>query len=373
MQTRFGPDDDEAFYAARDELIDSYTSATQARTDAHPFVASTMLEYKWGYADGRIFDWTRSDLEDLLLGHFPRKVTIDERDLLTVVPEMKDFLAFLQREGRRTGDPLPELHEELDDLLPDFVAAMQAPANFGPAKKLFTQMEAEGVDVTVSTEPGAIERWIEDFNARPFEERDALLGGYGSAPPPLPPIELPSEQGLEAAARSSEALARLTAFARYVGEGRKLTQKGHLSLSDGKALVELLDTGDKVEEKIGDKVFRTYSTAGLPVLNLTFRWARAAGFVKVRHNRVVITGRGESLGRKPLDGLAFGARGLPEVRPGGAAIRPRPSDAGSVLERDPRRAPGTAPLLAVRHGRARPEAVARCGLAADRRPVPPRP
>lgn len=298
MRTGFDPHDEEAFSAASDELIDSYTSARQAGADADTFVASAMLEYKWGYADGRIVDWTRSDLQDLLLGHFPRKVTLDEEDLLGVVPQIKDFLAFLQREGQLTGDPLPELHEELDDLLPDFVVAMQDPANSGPAKRLFAQMGAEGVDVM---EPGALDRWVEDFNARPFEERDAILGEPGSEPEPLPPIVLPSEEELAAAVRSSEALARLMAFAQYVGKGRKLTQKGHLGLSDGRALVELLETGDEVDQQIGDKVFKTHSTSELPVLTLTFRWARAAGFVKVRHGDVSITARGTSLGKEPLE------------------------------------------------------------------------
>lgn len=54
VRTRFGPDDEEAFFAARDELIDSYRSAAAPDVDA--FVASTMFDYKWGYADGRIFD-----------------------------------------------------------------------------------------------------------------------------------------------------------------------------------------------------------------------------------------------------------------------------------------------------------------------------
>ena len=102
-------------------------------------------------------------------------------------------------------------------------------------------------------------------------------------------------------ARSSQALIRLVAFARYVGSGRKLTQKGHLTLEDGRALVELLDTGDGIDQRIGDKTFRTHSTAELPMLTLTFRWARAAGFVKVRHGRVSMTARGASLGRKPLE------------------------------------------------------------------------
>ena len=295
MRTRFGPDDESAFYAARDELIDSFRSTTQ---DTDGFVASAMLDYKWGYADGRVFHWTRPDLEDLLLGHFPRKVTIDEEDILRVVPELGDFLRFLQRTNRLTGDSLHDLLDELSELRPDFATAMQDPANFGMAKSLFAQMQIEGVDVL---QPGAIDRWVEDFNARPFEARDAILSAPEPESAPLPPVEILDEKELESSARSSDALARLVAFARYVGSGRKLTQKGHLTLEDGRALVELLDTGDGIDQRIGDKTFRTHSTAELPMLTLTFRWARAAGFVKVRHGRVSMTARGASLGRKPLE------------------------------------------------------------------------
>lgn len=138
-------------------------------------------------------------------------------------------------------------------------------------------MEAQGVDVT---EPGALDRWIEEFNARPFGERDTILSVPEPEPEPLDPIDLPSAEELETMARASGGLARLTAFARYVGEGRKLTQKRNLTLSDGRALAELLDTGDKVDQEIGDRTFKTHSTSDLPVLNLTFRWARAAGFVR---------------------------------------------------------------------------------------------
>lgn len=214
MPTRFGPEDEEAFNAARDELIEAFRSPPEG--DADGFVASTMLDYKWGYADGRICQWTRSDLEDLLLGHFPRKVAIDEEDILRVVPEVGDFLRFLQRTNRLTGDSLPDLLDELDRLRPDFVSAMQDPANFGMAKSVFAQMQAEGVDIL---QPGAIDRWIEDLNARPFETRDAILAAPEPESAPLPPVAIPDERELEGSARSSEALARLVAFSRYVGRG----------------------------------------------------------------------------------------------------------------------------------------------------------
>jgi hypothetical protein len=206
-----------------------------------------------------------------------------------VVPEIGDFLRFLHRANRLTGDSLPDLLDELNELRPDFATAMQDPANFGMAKSLFAQMQAEGVDVM---QPGAIDTWIENLNAGPFEARDAILSAPEPESEPLPYVEILDETELEDAARSSRALERLIAFTRYVGRGRKLTPNGHLTLVDGRALVERLDTGDEVDQRIGDRIFRTHSTAELPVLTLTFRWARAAGFVKVRYGQGVDHGAG---------------------------------------------------------------------------------
>ncbi|SDH06795.1 hypothetical protein [Nonomuraea jiangxiensis] len=61
-----------------------------------------------------------------------------------------------------------------------------------------------------------------------------------------------------------------------MGEGRKLTQTGKLTLSDARMLVALLKTGDEIDPKIGDRVFRTKSSTELPGLNLIVEWAKGA-------------------------------------------------------------------------------------------------
>ena len=43
---------------------------------------------------------------------------------------------------------------------------------FGPAKRLGNAMLADGVD---PLDQGAVDRWIQDFNARPLADRDRLL------------------------------------------------------------------------------------------------------------------------------------------------------------------------------------------------------
>ncbi|MEV4800433.1 hypothetical protein AB0K18_10495 [Nonomuraea sp. NPDC049421] len=79
----------------------------------------------------------------------------------------------------------------------------------------------------------------------------------------------------------------LRAFTEWVGEGRKLTQTGKLTLSDARTLVALLKTGDEIDPKIGDRVFRTKSSTELPELNLIVEWAKATGLVRVVKGRLL--------------------------------------------------------------------------------------
>jgi len=79
----------------------------------------------------------------------------------------------------------------------------------------------------------------------------------------------------------------MRAFTEWVGGGRKLTQTGKLTLSDARALVALLETGEEIDPKIGDRVFRTKSSTELPGLNLIVEWAKAAGLVRVVKGRLL--------------------------------------------------------------------------------------
>ena len=319
MRTRFGPDDEDAFIETRDSLLESYRSAIEGSDDAPDgFVASMMLEYKWAYGDGHLTEWRRADNEDLMLGFFPSKVTLDDEDLLRVAPEIADFLDFLARRELLSGDPLPHLQAAATELAPELVDAMTDPANQSGAKGLVDQMRAEGVELTDEAD---VQRWIDDFNARPFEERDELLGGPDTRPAALPPIELPPTDDLVRAASASVALARLRTFAEYVAKGRKLTQQGNLSVADGKALVASLETGDRVDVQIGDRVFKTRSSTELPELDFIFRWARAAGFVKVQHGRVSSTRRGRALGSQPLEDWGAAYDGLMKLEARGPRSR----------------------------------------------------
>jgi hypothetical protein len=137
------------------------------------FVASTMLEWKGNYGDGHLGRWTREDLAEFLLEYFPRKVTVDEESLAVIPDCALGFLQFLAARGSLSGEPLELLEDALHELRGEFDEQARDRSNWGPAKSLMLQMYSDGVDPT-STE--AVEAWITDFNGRPREERDTMLG-----------------------------------------------------------------------------------------------------------------------------------------------------------------------------------------------------
>jgi len=108
-----------------------------------------------------------------------------------------------------------------------------------------------------------------------------------------------TEDDLAAAAASAPVLRQVTALTRWVGEGRKLTQTGQLTMADARHLVGLLDTGDEIDPVIGERVFRTRSSADLPVLAIVVAWAKAAGLVRVVHGRLVPVKKNQQLVNRP--------------------------------------------------------------------------
>src|SRR5438045_4004747 len=90
-----------------------------------------------------------------------------------------------------------------------------------------------------------------------------------------------SEEDMAAAVASARPLRQVAALTRWVGAGRKLTQTGQLTMADARHLVALLETGDKIDPVIGERVFRTRSSADLTDLAIVVAWAKAAGLLRV--------------------------------------------------------------------------------------------
>jgi hypothetical protein len=317
MRMEFRPEDEEAFHQAQDELLHRFAAWAERRVpEADPGLVQFALDYKWGYGDGHLGRWITADLTDLLISWFPRKVSVFAGEAERVVPSLRAFLDWLAEEGLLdpASDRPAALRATLERLAPRFSAAMDDPSRYGPAKSLVALMQSSGVDVT---DQDAISDFIDGFNELPEHERRRLLPlpGEETAPPKLPPVRLAPQAELAAAADAAPAVERLRRFTNWVGEGRKLTQTGRLTLADAKTLVELLGTADEVDPVIGDEVFRTRSSAELPEVAVTFAWARAARLVRVVHGRVVPVKRSQPLLGRTLDLWERALEGLRQLGP----------------------------------------------------------
>jgi hypothetical protein len=81
---------------------------------------------------------------------------------------------------------------------------------------------------------------------------------------------------LETAAGNTVLIGQIRSFTAWVGDGRKLTQTSRIGLADARHLVELLGTGDTIDPKIGDRVFKIKSSEELGYLTRIVEWAKAA-------------------------------------------------------------------------------------------------
>lgn len=304
--TRTKAPDEKAFLASRDELVtgfERWAARNHLRIDS--YLAEIFCDYKWAYRDGELRSWGAEDVVDLLLAWFPRKVASEPITIERTIPTLKAYLRFVH------DTPVEGLVELCDRLAADFRESMDDVSLFGPSKRMLAVAESEGVDLS---DVQALERWIESFNTRPFEERAGILpvpDDYPDELPSLPSVALASSEELERAAAESDVLRRLLAFAAWAGGGRKLTQKRNILRADAPELIELLGTRDVIDPDIGGTVFRTTSTTELTGVDYVYRLARAAGLVRVARSAVASTKAARS---DLLEGWGRAFRGFTKMR-----------------------------------------------------------
>ena len=171
-------------------------------------------------------------------------------------------------------------------------------------------------------------------------------------------MQTPPDERLAATAAEAEPLRRLRTFTGWAGTGRKLTQTGRVTLADARELVELLGTGDVIDPKIGDRVFRTKSSEELPGITTVGEWAKACRLVRVTRGRLVPVQRNAGLADRPLELWARMFEAFPRL---GAALCP-PGWGESLLRRHFQE--GIGAVLAAMARRGGPVALAElCALA----------
>jgi hypothetical protein len=169
------PDDEDAFSALRETLLDRFTVWLG---DGDPdgmlaFVADVMLGFRFFYGDGDVGRWTEDDVAELMLDHVPRKLDLDTETVAALVPGVTSFLTFLDASGDLSGVPVAELCATCEELLQPCLAVAGDESSWGPAKRLTAAMAADGVDLG---DDAAVQAWIAAFNAGSVADRDAVLG-----------------------------------------------------------------------------------------------------------------------------------------------------------------------------------------------------
>jgi len=237
MRMTFGAQDEDAYHRRRDELGEGFAQwLDDHAVPGDPNDAGLLMDWKWGYADGRLDHWSVRDVDEFLLEWCPRKVLAPPETCAEIPVSVAAFVEYLAETGLLApGSAAPAaVREHCERNADDFVRAMGAPA---------------------------------------FGAGDAEV-------PQIPPVRIPAEDERRAAARAAPVMQKLRGLAEYCAPpGRPLTSNGNLQLADARHLVAALDTGD---DATGIR-----SARQLPGLDRLVHLAVEGGAVRRRGSRLV--------------------------------------------------------------------------------------
>lgn len=284
MRLEFGVDDEDEFHHAKDRLLDELTEALGPAADLEVVGdAGLLLDWRWGYSTGELDRFDRSDLAEFLLQWCPRKVSTGPEGYRPIVEGARTWIRFLVDTGRWRGGPTETLLSFLDEVEPDFFAAMSDPSNFGMAKGMFMGPALAGADLDLD-DPASVQAAIDRFNALPLEERRAqtdpfmggpgATGGRGSDPiaaaaalvesiranaVDLPRTPPPDSDAAARVAAAAPLIVQIDALAEALPDGIALTAKGNPKLAPARTLAEGLGTDDLLDRstRVRTRSFRS--------------------------------------------------------------------------------------------------------------------
>ena len=308
MKLEFDPEEDRAFPASRQEILDAFSAwfvnhdyCTQDHAKEVAGDVGLALEWKWAYQDGNLAWWNVSHIIDYLLEWCPRKLSVDPKHCDDIREALGHWFRFLDARNLLSSDghSVEILLDAVEVLRDDFIAAMGDRSKFGMAKSLFSLGTDAGVDMS---DPEQVSAHIERYNDLTIDERKDLLSDhlFANAGPSTPdrrlaPVIMPTDDEISRSLTSIPILPKFRDLVIFLGKGRPLTKKGHLTLADARVLVDLLSTGDEMDPRYGDLTFRTTSSDNLRGLRLIVAWAKKAGLVRVLRGKLVPTKRGIGL------------------------------------------------------------------------------
>lgn len=319
MRLSFDDEDEDAYFATRDalldEIVESLSPARRGAPDPEEVAGaiSVLLDWRWNYSTGQLDDWSPGDVDEFLLDWLPRKYSAPPEAGAEICSAVADFFLHMGARNRLRGGPdqAARLIARAHELTDDVVAAMGDPANFGMAKSMFTASltDAGGnalPDIGGLLESGAdpddpsfqalMQERMDAFNALPFEDRKAITDRMLPGGVPLsqrvriPVVDIPpTEHELTASIAESRLFAMVDGLVGYVGaKGIALTQAGNLRLADAEALVTELGTDDEWEHRLpwSDETETVRTSTDLVQLTLVFDVAVEAGALELLKTKV---------------------------------------------------------------------------------------
>jgi hypothetical protein len=229
-----------------------------------------LLDWRYHDSSGVLNALAPSDVTEFLLEWCSRRLKGHTNAAEFLCNAVGVYVDFMAATGRLVGgvDRATRLKRLAADLAPTVRAEMRNPTPVGDLSSADDEKDEKL--------QAALDEITEKFGSRPVEAPERYELPFVYVPPPA------------ADAAAAPLLAKLDALRDYLGSsGKQLTDKGNLKLADGRALVELLDTGDEMDPRIGDKTFRTGSTANLLRLNFILGIAKHAGAIRVHQRRFI--------------------------------------------------------------------------------------
>jgi hypothetical protein len=336
------PSDDSAFDLLQEQIIDRLITYVQHKNKVTSAVAllrardvKVVIEWKWRYGDGHLDRWSAQDAMSFLFEWCPRQLSVRTDNSGFALEALVEWIGYLANERLfvRVRESPEMIIDAIESARGNFMTAMADWSLFGPAKSLVMGALDAGVDLE---DEAQMLSFVEEFNQRIASNRDAPLSSDNVASDHsfatrFPPVAQPSDSAVAASIAEAPILSMFRDLAAFVGEGRRLTQNGNLTLADARTLVELLHTGDEMERRYGNRVMRTTSSADLRTLHSVVQWAKKAGFVRVLHGKLVATKRGAALQGDLASGFNPTVEALLKLGPCSIYLRPRASDWWSQL------------------------------------------
>lgn len=162
--------------AERDDLIEQYLASPFAPPlEAARTIVEHCLDARCDYGDGDPLRWSPIVVELFMLDFLPRKVTLGGAEIRAVPEVLNGWVRFALTTRGLEERWIEETQRAVDRFAARFRQYATDPSRFGPAKAIANAMRADGVDLTDEQQ---VQDWMDDFNARPHEDRDDLIGRF---------------------------------------------------------------------------------------------------------------------------------------------------------------------------------------------------